>query len=194
MNATLSKAFIFATGAAVGSAVMYKLLKTKYEKLANDEIDSIREYYEGLLANAQDAIDDYSTELEAVERMDRVSKADPEVKELVDTLNELGYSENKEVPRVRPPYVISPDEFGEGDYPTDTLYYYSDGVVADCQDNIVEDVDGVIGVDSLNHFGEYEDDSVFVRNDREGVDYEILLDPRNYSDVINSSLHPAEAE
>lgn len=39
-----------------------------------------------------------------------------------------------------------------------------------------------IGFESLGHFGEYEDDSVFVRNDRLKTDYEILLDEENYSD------------
>lgn len=41
----------------------------------------------------------------------------------------------------------------------------------------------LLGIDSLNHFGEYEDDSVFVRNDARKCDYEILLDQRTYSEV-----------
>ena len=36
----------------------------------------------------------------------------------------------------------------------------------------------------MSHFGEYEDDSVFVRNDDRKCDYEILMDQRLYSDVI----------
>ena len=82
------------------------------------------------------------------------------------------------------PYVISPDEFGnEFDYEEVSLTYYADGVLTDDQDNIIEDVEGLVGLDSLNHFGEYEDDSVFVRNDALQTDYEILADLRNYSDV-----------
>ena len=45
-------------------------------------------------------------------------------------------------------------------------------------------MDEIVGEESLNHFGEYEDDSVFVRSDRLKCDYEILLDQRNYSDVV----------
>lgn len=44
-----------------------------------------------------------------------------------------------------------------------------------------------IGDDALGHFGEYEDDSVFVRNDEEQTDYEILLDGRNYHDVYGDT-------
>ena len=82
------------------------------------------------------------------------------------------------------PYVISPDEFGDyPDYETISLTYYNDKVLTDEYNEIVDDIDDLIGEDSLNHFGEYEDDSVFVRNDALKVDYEILLDSANYSDI-----------
>jgi hypothetical protein len=50
----------------------------------------------------------------------------------------------------------------------------------------VEDLEGSVGIDSLTTFGEYEDDSVFVRNSRLRCDYEILLDQRNFEDVIHA--------
>ena len=84
------------------------------------------------------------------------------------------------------PYVISPDEFGElDDYDTASLLYFADGVVADMEMNPVDDIDEIIGEASLDHFGEYEDDSVYVRNDRLRIDYEVLKDLRNF--------HPDEA-
>ena len=65
------------------------------------------------------------------------------------------------------------------------MNYYADGVLADDMDDEIEadDIDMLVGRDSLNHFGEYEMDSVFVRNDALKTDYEILLDLRNYSEV-----------
>ena len=42
------------------------------------------------------------------------------------------------------------------------------------------DVDCFIGLESLKHFGEYGDDSVYVRNDELKADYEILLDDEKY--------------
>ena len=48
---------------------------------------------------------------------------------------------------------------------------------------LVDAADAIIGEGSLERFGEYEEDSVFVRNDRLKCDYEILLEPRKfYSD------------
>ena len=61
-------------------------------------------------------------------------------------------------------------------------------------DEPVEDVDDVVGIESLDHFGEWEDDSVFVRNDKYKTYYEILLDERKYSDIINENPHLAEDE
>lgn len=94
---------------------------------------------------------------------------------------------------VEKPYVISPEEFGEfEEYEKISLTYYADEVLADENDEEVDDVEEIVGKGSLNHFGEYEDDSVFVRNDRLKCDYEILLDQRNYSDVVKTMPHRME--
>ena len=83
------------------------------------------------------------------------------------------------------PYVIDPNEFGECDYSTVSLTYYADDVLTyDEDDEIVVDRDDIVGNDAVNHFGEYEADSVFVRNDARKCDYEILYDQRNYHDIF----------
>lgn len=85
------------------------------------------------------------------------------------------------------PYVISPEDFGEyEDYETISLTYYKDKVLTDELNEIVEDIEETVGEESLNHFGEYEDDSVFVRNDSKRCDYEILLVDQFYSDVYSN--------
>ena len=79
------------------------------------------------------------------------------------------------------PHIIPPGLVGDEDsYDTETLTYYSDGVLTDDQDNPIEDIQGMIGNDSLMHFGEYEPDAVYVRNDRLKIDFEILLDNDRY--------------
>ena len=45
MSEGLKNTIIFAVGALVGSAVTWKLLKTKYEQIANEEIASVKETY-----------------------------------------------------------------------------------------------------------------------------------------------------
>ena len=83
------------------------------------------------------------------------------------------------------PYTISPEDFGEEDgYDTETLTYYDDGILADDQDNLIESVDKMVGLESLAKFGEYEDDVVYVRNEQYKCDYEILIDLRRWEDVV----------
>lgn len=72
------------------------------------------------------------------------------------------------------------------------MTYYADQVLVDENDEMIEDVEEMVGFESLNHFGEYEDDSVFVRNDAKKCDYEILLDQKLYSDVIDEMPHQME--
>lgn len=82
------------------------------------------------------------------------------------------------------PYVISPYDFGEIDeYSQIELTYYADGTLEDDEGNIVTDGDELIGEDSLNTFGEYEDDAVFVRNERLMTDFQILKDYRTYEEA-----------
>lgn len=188
MKNTLSKLFIFATGAAVGSLVTWKLVKTKYEQIANEDIADVKEYYAAKYGEDSKA--------KADEPQDEEDEEDEEFDEYEAELKANGYTSaaTEGVKAVKKPYVISPDEFGDSEYDMETLYYYEDGVLTDDQGNRIEDVESVVGKSSLNHFGEYEDDSVHVRNEQYKTDYEILRDPEKYSDVINRNPHPTEDE
>ena len=118
---------------------------------------------------------------------------DPGVDDYKSMLVEQGYVSKDNITEIKggvervsgKPYVIRPEEFGEEDYETVSLTYYEDGVLTDEYDEPVEDIDDTVGADFFTHFGEYEDDSVFVRNDEQEIDYEILKDTRKYSDVKN---------
>ncbi len=188
--------FAFLSGAAIGSIVTWKLVKTKYERIAQEEIDSVKEVYAS--RQSGDIIGD--TENETPSRFEQpcdFAFEEPSLADMEKALTALKYagnhsrydiSKNEEVESMETiPYVISPDSFGEmDDYETISLTYYADGVLADDADEPIGDVDEVVGEDSLKTFGEYEDDSVFVRNDRLKCDYEILLDNRRYSDLVGT--------
>lgn len=191
----LSKFLLFAAGAAVGSAVTWKLMNETYKRMADEEIKSMREYFEGKYEDREPRSEEKDTD-ENAPVLDTVAIA-----ECAEVIGNLGYTDyrnvtpNKEVNDVDEPYVISPEEFGElGDYETHSLTYFKDGILTDDKNVPLEDVDDVVGYDSLDHFGEYEDDSVFVRNDRLKADFEILLDSRRYADLINTNARPTEDE
>ena len=110
-------------------------------------------------------------------------------------MQELGYvneqvmkeKEMEDEETVEKPYVIAPEESWEQDYPTITLTYYEgDGVLADDNDKIIDNIDELVGEDFADHFGEYEDDSVYIRNDAFKIYYEILRDYGKYWDSEES--------
>lgn len=178
----LGTVFAFALGAAAGTFVSWRILKAKYEKITEKEVQSVKDVYAKKYAEEQEEFD------KAIdERWDEVEK---EVikDEYSEKFQQLGYGsvtdgEGADMKKKKTePYVITPEEFSElDDYETTTLFYYQDGVVADTNDEVVIDVAELIGLDSLDKFGEYEDDSVFVRNDNLKTDFEILLDARSFS-------------
>ena len=190
---------MFVLGAAVGSIVTWQYTRKKYEQIAQEEIDSVKEIFSRreLAADVEIVTPEPQTA--------KVGKPEekPDITEYAARLEREGYTnysnvsagekkEEQEAMEMKP-YVISPDEFGEfEDYERISLSYYADQILADEDDEKVEDVDNVVGLESLTHFGEFEDDSVFVRNDRLKCDYEILLDQRTYSDVIKQRPHQTE--
>ena len=197
MNSKLLSFLSFIVGASAGSLITWKFVEKKYKQIAQEEIDSVKETYAKM---RKDDLEAKQADLEAAkaklhpaepEKVETSEVRPEEVQKYEDVIakhNYTSYSNNinekgGDVMTDRP-YVISPDEFGDyPDYETISLTYYNDKVLTDEYNEIVDDIDDLIGEDSLNHFGEYEDDSVFVRNDALKVDYEILLDSANYSDI-----------
>ena len=195
MKNSIINVFIFAAGALIGSAVTWKFVKTKYERVADEEIESFKEYFEKKLeTKSQDKIDPIDD--------DSLSTTIEEIDEYLHMVDDCGYTcvENTakkggvtSMPKAGP-YVISPDEFDDmPDYDAVTLTYYIDGVVTNMWDSPLDsdEVEELIGYESLEHFGDYEDDPdvVYVRNDRLKADYEILRDYRNYRDITTDDPH-----
>ena len=156
----MNKLFIFVLGAAAGSLVTWKIVEEKYKAIANEEIATL--YADGF------PIDTFvkNEETDKYEKLIRGYKG------------EDGTVEKEQIK----PYVISPEEFGEFGNDTVSLTYYSDFVLADEDDEIIVDPESIIG-DALEHFGEYEDDAVHVRNENVECDYEILKSEKTFSEV-----------
>ena len=196
----MSKGFIFtfafAIGATAGSVVTWKYVQNKYEQLAREEVEEVRAYYsskdKGELTKKSEEQSD--TDEEPVDNKNVSDEDDIPFTMSGDTKTDYAsivnkYSTNDDEGGDKPmsrrePYVISPAEFGEDDsYEGITLYYYNDGVLADRDGNRIDDIESCIGYESLKHFGEYEEDSVYVRNDDTMMEYEVLLDETDYADL-----------
>lgn len=204
MNNTLNKLFIFAAGAAVGSVVTWKLVKTKYEQIANEEIESVKEVFgRGRRAEAKPVDDAAIVEEDDAPEAHYNGKTKNDcatLEEYQELLKSEGYREylnsneeeenkdRKERDIMNEPYVITPETFEEDeDHDVETLLYFADGVLTDEHNNPIEDVESLVGEESLTHFGDYPDDpdTVYVRNEQTMTDYEILADDRKFGEIYS---------
>ena len=187
----MKKVLIFVLGAAVGSLVTWKFVEEKYKRIADEEIESVKEVYKKREDELGELVKNHVERKET--SIPKRSGPVPfsELDEMHEVIENEEYSSDDEDcivkvdngPEFIKPYVISPDEFGE-DYEMVSLMYYADGTLADDDDEIISDHETVIG-DALEHFGEYEDECVHVRNDNTKIDYEILLSEKTFSEVYN---------
>lgn len=169
---TWNKLAIFVTGIVLGSAITWNYAKTKYAKIADEEIASVKAAFKSEKSNKDSDIREEKNNIDKMEELAIANKYvthDKVIKKEETDMNE--------------PYVISPDDFDENGYEIVSLTYYADDVLTDEHDNVIRNRDKLIGKDSLTKFGEYEEDSVFVRDDERKIDYEILADTRNYHDL-----------
>lgn len=174
----LSKVLIFATGAAIGSVVTWAVMRRKYEQVEYEYEDEPCDDCETVNDSEPEENEDAVEKENKKQNMVRYNK-------IVKSYSGEDKEEDKkeEVDEVERPYRISIDDYAEmDDYETATLYYYADGLVTDESDNIIDDVDDIVGEESLKAFEDEDCDSVYVRNDARKCDYEILRDTMNYYD------------
>ena len=190
----LKNILAFVAGATIGSVVTCKLIKKKYELIAQEEINSVVEEFTKRHNKSVKIAEKALDFVEEVKEETKVDKKDHE-----NIVKELGYvssSEDVKKQHDKHPnkYVIAPEIVGDCDYEVVSITYYKDGVLAYDDGEVISNADEIVGADFPTHFGEYEDDSVFVRNITLETDYEILADYRNYSDVFPNKTAPANRD
>jgi hypothetical protein len=87
---------------------------------------------------------------------------------------------------VTKPYAIDSEDFDTlDDYEAICYTYYADGILVDEDDEplTTNEIAWSVGLDFAAHFGDYDEDSVHIRNDMRQTDYEIVRDLRKYEDL-----------
>lgn len=203
MNCKFINVLVFTAGAAIGSAVTWKIMTDRCEKLVQEEVERFKKDYAECMSNAQaksesgdeseDEEDSHQIDWSDLEDLDDEDDEDDGLNDYERVVNKYTNKEGGAENMARAPYVISPYDFGElDDYSQVELTYYADGILEDDEYHIVTDADELIGPNALNTFGEYEDDSVFVRNERLRADFQILKDYRTYDEA--RSISPARVD
>lgn len=191
MKHKFSNIAILLVGAAIGGACAWVLAARKYEGIANEEIASVKETFKRELQRSasQKEDDDLSIRKKALEK--------PDLEDYAARIHREGYigidpspDGQKECPdsdgdtaSAQKIHVIPPEDYGESDgYRQMSLTYYQDDVLTDELGEPIADAERLVGEDFSSHFGEYEDDAVYIRNDDLKIECEILREYSNFSE------------
>lgn len=202
----LGTVIAFLAGTAIGGMVAWRIVNERYAKISEEDILSVKEAFRNREQKLKDEIEELKSKLEVTECFEEEEKVPStilstnehqdkgDINEYVRMVNRTKYAHTsvpqKEDHSIEAPYVISPKEFGEMDGYTQIslTYFEDDDILSDENGVIIDDPEEIVG-DALNHFGDYEEDSVFVRSDPKRCDYEILKDLRSYAE-FRSTLPP----
>ena len=185
----MKQVIAFAAGVLVGSGTACVLLKEYFSNKAQEEIDSVVKAFRDDNQANMDIEDISNKTIPTVETSSIDNMKDVYNVKLLDYRSTFEGKSKEDEMRERAtsiPYVISPAEVNFDEYDSSELIYYADGVLAYPDDTIVTDIFGTVG-NALNHFGEYEEDTVLVNNDRLKLCIEITKDSRKYVDVTGDT-------
>lgn len=189
-------------GAVAGYFIAEKRLREKYNQLAEEEIDSMREHFRSRLVAKETKPDlaDLGKKVEdlgyrpPVEEIgdDKAMPEEPETANIFES--QIVWDMEKELagrtPRI--PYVIHVDERHESGYTETTMTYFAgDDVLCDERDKVVNEPDDVVGIENLDRFGHGSNDPnvVYIRNDTLGVDVEVVRSERTYAEDVHGMTH-----
>jgi len=175
----------FILGGVVGAVAAAYYFKQVYADMAEEEIAAVKKKY---CYERKDGPEEEKEERPVEKKPEEKVKRYRNLHEYREILRKEGYTNYRnagdlEEDDMDRPFTISPDAFGEK-YGSDnciSLTYYEDGVLEDEMGDIVSEVDIKIGRENLDTFGEYEEDTVYVRNDMLKTDYEIQRVNERYS-------------
>lgn len=199
----------FTAGAFAGYKFAYKRLGEEFERRLDEETRGMKEFYTNIpvqkYATPAEAVNDLVAPAVAAEALSEYkgekvpyhtivkSEVQPDPDKIVERVGEVveetvrNVFDQRRDPTV--PYILTQMEFmtAEAGYPQTTLTYYEkDEKLCDEHDEPLESVDATVGLDFKVNFGyESEDENtVYVRNERLGLDYEIVRHEGSYQKEV----------
>lgn len=183
----MNKLFIFTSGVIVGAGLTYACIKGKYEKRLREEVDSFREGRDKpeikikLTAEAEtyNVLNDKKEDTEKYEELTKEYSGDAE-KVIEESVSEENIS--------KAAYIISMEDYKEvNSYEKKSLNYYTeDEVLTDDEDNVIEDIDGTIGNYAISCLETYDDEVIYIRNEKISVDYEVVKVHESFSEYVDN--------
>lgn len=200
MKEAIIKIAIFSFGVGVGVAGSWKYFDQKYQKLADEEIESVKEAFtkkstdikyehvgEPIAKVESITVDDNS----AVETATLIGSYSSAVD--LDTKNYSEFYAPKKVeeaqtlsPKEDEPFDISVDEYEEdNEFQKVTLnLYLEDGVLCYEETEEVAEENDTVGSENLDDFSRTSFSTAYFRNPKEGIDYEVIKVDGSYKELI----------
>lgn len=182
VNKGLSAFCSFAIGAVLGTIVSWQFAKTKYEKIAEEEIESMKKVL--FKEKNSEKVDENSLRKKNIAKVNEIVKN--EGYKGKSTNYATVYNEKKNEENDIKSYIhhIPSDEFGlEEEYDVITLIYLIDGVLIDDRDAEVGDIEEKVGEDFAKYFEESNGDTIYFKNDKYKAYYEIVKDDRSFDQI-----------
>ena len=187
-------AIAFLVGAIGGSITTYFVVKKKYEKIAQEEIDSVKAVYSNKAKTLGSKLSEKVTEVKNA--MNNMSKSMEEAaskfkSSIVDSRDvHVDLAENEDMTgnydvlyadgfsftkSSQDPYIITGGEFAQdNDYVKMGLIYCDDGSVVYEDGTIASDISSVVGDECAMKIEEANDESIYICDDEKRIDYEII--------------------
>ena len=192
MNNKVVGVICLVVGGAAGFFGAKLYLNEKYRKSSEEQLSAMREEYLKLRSEPKVSVTAAAPEENAATPVEGTAPKKttgrppekPNLTKYAKYAKDLGY--NNQPAKKDKPYFIIEEDFGDVvGYETVNLTLYSDGVLADDSDYEMsrEEIEEDIGLDSLNR-SNFTGDSMFIRNDKQKLDYEVDLDERTYISVV----------
>jgi len=178
----------FIAGAAVGALGTVTYIKKNYDisekgeddhetpkaRIKKDEPETDESEEEALIRKTNESI------LKSVKDPEERAEKEKLLNKYFTVSSVYGSDDDDDIEIHDKPYKIRGDEFSQfSDYSAVELTLYSDGVLADDRDEIVENAEELLGDNFRELFDEGEDE-LFIRNDLRCCDYDIIKDLQPY--------------
>lgn len=207
--------FLIVSGLMAGAGVGgYFLARKKYIGIADREVEAVKkslsEYYEN---TPKDFLVDDSKKEEKKEEPLTAPTAKSSIDNKTSFLTEdkyVDYSKQYRTASVEQklnakeeatkkqkhnePYIISMSEYENSDFAAKTLYFYAkDSILTDSDGRQIENPEDLVGLAALTAAD--NTDSVYVRNEKLAVDFEVIIETGSFYNVgSNERVIPEEYE
>lgn len=182
MNNYILAAVSFGVGAAVSGLTSWFIVRKRYEKRHQAEMDAVWED----LKNGRNVESEDESESEPTKAAVEAVLEKPNLFDYAAKIKDLGYenSSDDEMTKTNDRiYEIDRDEIDEELYDQIPITLYADGIFADDQDYPMRTVRGYFPDDILKIME--GKDEVWIRNEIKKAEYDICRAPRTFGDMLD---------